>query len=236
MYHALSQALLSLILPVQNQADHISRILVSYIETLDEMIESFELIPVVNASTDESEKIIRAMAEQDERIRPQVTPERGWGRAVRLGLEAARGEVLCYTNAARTQADELAVVIRHYLEHPDCVVKATRGARASFSRRLGSQLFNSECRLLFGLTVRDLNGTPKVFARRYREPFALKDDGDLLDLELLIRCQEHGVPVLEVPITSTQRHGGLSSTKLATAYGLLSGAVRVWQEEIRKNA
>ncbi len=218
--------MISIVLPVQDQAGHIGRILESYLSALEEVGE-FELIPVLNASTDASEAIIRALAERDPRVRPQATPERGWGRAVRLGLAAARGEVLCYTNSARTHADDLALMIRRHCDEPSAVVKATRVVRENLPRRLGSASYNLECRLLFGLTVCDVNGTPKVFRRELLDRFGLADNGDCLDLELLAKCRRHGVPVVEVPITATQRHGGVSSTKIRTALGLWTGALKL---------
>jgi hypothetical protein len=44
-------------------------------------------------------------------------------------------------------------------------VKANRKIRDHWSRRLGSLLYNLECRALFDLSVWDVNGTPKVFPR-----------------------------------------------------------------------
>ncbi len=92
----------------------------------------------------------------------------GWGRAVAAGLAAARGDLLCYTNSARTAAAGSA---RCYcstrLHIPDVVIKANRKSRENWRRRAGSMLFNLECRVLFDLSSSDINGTPKVFPRRF---------------------------------------------------------------------
>jgi hypothetical protein len=53
------------------------------------------------------------------------------GLAVRAGLRAARGDLLCYTNCARTSAADLEQLIRQAMERPGAVVKATRRVRDS---------------------------------------------------------------------------------------------------------
>ena len=50
---------------------------------------------------------------------------------------------------------------------PSVVLKANRRIRESRRRRLGSLLYNIECRALFDLSVWDINGTPKIFPRSF---------------------------------------------------------------------
>ena len=47
------------------------------------------------------------------------------------------------------------------------VIKASRKIRENWKRRLGSLLYNLECRALFDLPYWDINGTPKVFGRHF---------------------------------------------------------------------
>ena len=74
-----------------------------------------------------------------------------------------------------------------------------------------------------------MNGTPKVFPRSFDRLLALTRDDDLIDLEFLAVCRREGYPVLEVPIFSGKRHGGDSTTRLASALRLYSGAYRMWR-------
>ena len=56
--------------------------------------------------------------------------------------------------------------------YPNVVVKANRKIREHWTRRLGSLLYNLECRALFDLSNWDVNGTPKVFPRALRRAAA----------------------------------------------------------------
>jgi hypothetical protein len=90
--------------------------------------------------------------------------------------------------------------------------------------------------MLFDLPYWDINGTPKVFERAHAELFRLSRDDDLVDLEFAIRCRRAGYPVVEVPILSTMRHGGRSTTGIRSAAKLYRGAVMLWRKGNGKEA
>ena len=94
-------------------------------------------------------------------------------------------------------------------------------------RRIGSVLYNVECRTLFDLPVWDVNGTPKVFSRDVAGQLNLQEDGDLIDLEFIVRCTQLGVQILEVPIVSAVRHGGESTTNYYSAVRMYWGAFKM---------
>jgi len=219
--------LLSLILPVRNQADHIGPVVESCGQSLAELPVAYEIIVVVNGSTDRSEEVCRELARRDDRVRVLTTPTSGWGRAVRIGLDASNGDLICYANSARTPADELARLLRHALSSGDAVVKAKRKRRGNLTRRLGALLFNLQCRVLFDLATWDVNGTPKIFPRRFERLLDLACDDDLIDAEFYLVCRRHGYPIIEVPIVSVRRHGGRSSTTWGSAIRMYRGAFRL---------
>jgi len=216
---------LSVILPVHNQQDHIGRILTDYLSMLETLGQTFEIVCVVNASSDDSARICRELAAQDKPLRIVETDEAGWGRSVRRGLREAQGSVLCYTNSSRTTAEELRLTLELQMNHPESAVKARRTVRQGFLRRIGSGLYNLESRVLFRIRSRDINGTPKVFSRSMTTLMNLQEDGDLIDLEFAVRARRAGIPVVEAPIAQTQRAGGRSTTNWKTARGLLLGAL-----------
>jgi hypothetical protein len=111
--------------------------------------------------------------------------------------------------------------------HDDCVVKANRKIRENWRRRLGSLLYNLECRFLFDLAYWDINGTPKVFPRSFAPLMNLQQNGDLIDLEFNALCRRQDYQVLEVPIFSTTRHSGRSTTNWRSAYRMYRGAVQL---------
>lgn len=114
--------------------------------------------------------------------------------------------------------------------HDDCVVKANRKIRENWKRRLGSLLYNLECRYLFDLAYWDINGTPKVFPRSFAPLMNLRQNGDLIDLEFNVVCRRQDYQVLEVPVFSTTRRSGRNTTNWRSAYRMYKGAVQLKQE------
>lgn len=221
----MSYHLASVVLPVYNQADHIEIVLLEYLNVLSRLAFPTEILPVINGvRRDNSLEICQALQQKDHRIRTLCIDQGGWGRAVRYGLKQAGGDLICYTNSARTTAKDLILMLLYGSVHDDCVVKANRKIRENWRRRFGSLLYNLECRTLFDLAYWDINGTPKVFPRRFAPLMELQEDSDLIDLEFNAICRRLDYQVLEVPIFSKTRHSGRSTTTWRSAYRMYVGA------------
>lgn len=224
----MTDSLISIILPVYNQADHIGLIVEEYETALARIPYPHECILIVNACRDSSLEVCRSLEQLYSSVRVEHSERGGWGLAVKLGLKAARGDLLCYTNSARTSPQDLTLMLLYARANPGVVVKANRKVRESWKRRIGSLLYNLECRTLFDLSYWDINGTPKVFPRSFGKLLTLMRDDDLIDAEFNIICRQEGYPMLEVPIFSTRRHGGSSTTRYASALKLYLGALHMW--------
>jgi glycosyltransferase involved in cell wall biosynthesis len=225
--------LTSVVMPVHNQADHIESVVQSHLDALTPLQRPFEFVLVTNNCTDDSPAICSGLAARDGRVKHLDIPEGGWGRAVRHGLGAAEGDVIGYTNTARTTPEMLVLAVLYASVYPGAVLKANRRIRDSLFRRFGSVLYNLECRALFDLAVWDVNGTPKLFPRAFEKLLELSRDDDLIDLEFAAICREAGYPVIELPILATVRYGGSSTTNVRSALRLYVGAVRLRRERRR---
>lgn len=218
----------SIILPVHNQADHIGFVVERYKDALSKIAVAHELILVVNGCSDDSLETCHELQKKYEALKVIHSEQDGWGRAIKLGLKEAQGDMICYTNSARTTAPELRQAILYALDNPDVVIKANRKFRYNPVRMLGSYLFNFECRFLFDLTVWDVNGTPKVFPKKFDNLCQLSRDDNLIDLEFNFICKMQNYPMLEVPIFSSKRYNGRSTTGWRSALRMYMGAVAMW--------
>jgi glycosyltransferase involved in cell wall biosynthesis len=217
--------MLSLALPCRDQADHIARVLGLYANALADV--EHELLVVPNGCTDGTEAVLASVARETSRVRVVPCAGTGWGRAVRTGLATARGDIVAFTNSARTQPTTLREVLDVYRAHAPCLAKARRLRRGAPLRSAGSALYNAEARFLYGLSVGDVNGTPKVLSRELWERLAPAADGDLLDLELVVKATRLGIPIVELPAEGFARFGGRSRTRLGSAWRMYAGAVRL---------
>ena len=226
----MSVNLISIVLPVHNQSDHVESLIENYISCLRSIPVPFEIILVVNNSRDNSLTICQNLAHRHTFIRTIHSEAGGWGLAVRLGLETARGDLLCYTNSARTRPEDLLLFVLYGISNPQVVIKANRKLRDNWRRRLGSLLYNIEVRFLFDLPYWDINGTPKVFPRSCDQLLQLQENGDLIDAEFNAICRQLNYPMIEVPLVAIGRRGGKSTTNYASAIGMYVGAIRLWKK------
>jgi glycosyltransferase involved in cell wall biosynthesis len=201
-----------------------------YLAALDNLGRPYEILVVTNGCTDSSVAVARRLADDRPEVRTLDLAAPGWGRAVNAGLREARGDTLCYTNCARTTPEMLTLLLIYERAYPQVVLKANRKIRDNWRRRLGSLIYNLECRALFDLAMWDINGTPKVFPRTFGKLLELSRDDDLIDLEFASVCSREGYPVLEVPLLATQRHGGRSTTSYSSALRMYVGAYRLRRE------
>ncbi|MGQ0553288.1 MAG: glycosyltransferase family 2 protein [Planctomycetota bacterium] len=220
-------ALLSVVLPCRNQADHIAAVLERYRAPLEGRGRPYELVVVPNACTDRTADVVRALAQRWEAVRVIESQRGGWGLAVKLGLAAARGTTLCYTNSARTDPLQLVRLLETYESRQPCLAKVRRVRRGVLARELGSWLYNLEGRTLLGIGARDVNGTPKILSRDVWQRVQLTEEGDLIDMELLAKVSRLGLPVVELEVEGFTRHGGRSSTNLRSALNMYLGALRL---------
>jgi glycosyltransferase involved in cell wall biosynthesis len=222
---------LSIILPVHNDADYLEGVVGSYVPVLERLGRNYEILLVTNACTDRSVSLCADLAGESPNIVHLDLPAGGWGRAVRTGVRQSTGTTICYTNLARTSAQVLGLLLAYNLAFPDVVVKASRKIRDNWRRRLGSLIYNLECRALFDLAVWDINGTPKVFPRTFTGLLELTRDDDLVDAEFVSICRREAYPVVDVPVISTPRHGGRSTTRYKSALRMYFGALELRRAE-----
>lgn len=223
----LTASSVSVVLPVHRQADHIVGVVERLHGAAASISSAVQMILVVNGPDDGSYARCEEVAASLDGVCVIRVAESGWGRAVRAGLAESTGQLLCFSNSARTSPADLRTALGLGLLNEGHAVKATRRSRDSLVRRSASAAYNLEARALFGLASWDINGTPKVFPRSFTPLLALREPGDLLDLEWLVACRRHDLPLLEFPVTSVRRHGGVSTTKLRSAVGMYAGAVRL---------
>ena len=221
----MTDAAISIVLPVGEPEEALEGVLRSYVEVLAALGRGWEILLVPHGRSG-SEASYERLSAIGDGIRV-CEPAGGWGAAVRAGLNASAGEVLCYTNWQRTSAAALSEMLDLALRNPDLVLRANRRTRDRRIGRLGSLVFNIECRLLLQIPAWDVNGTPKVFPRAFNRLLELKREDDLFDAEFALVCERAGYPVVEVPIDAALLSLGPSGPDYRAALRMYLGVARL---------
>ena len=213
----------SVILPVYNQSQDIERIIKEYPEKLDKLNIPWELIFIVNGSKDDSYVKLSYYIKAFPNVHVYNLDIPGWGHSVKFGISKSTGQYICYTNSARTDIEDLILIMKYALINENIVIKANRIIRDSFIRKLGSTIYNLEFRLLFRIPVWDVNATPKVISAKIIREFDLQEDSDLIDAELIVKCMKMNKHFIEVPVVNTKRFHGRSTTNVISAIRMYFG-------------
>jgi dolichyl-phosphate beta-glucosyltransferase len=201
---------LTVVLPCYNEAERLPRTLRSLLAHLSGVPGEVEVLVVDDGSTDATVAAVEAIAGADARVRLLcLSSNRGKGAAVRVGMLAAEGELIVFTDADGSYGPgELDRIIRALAEAPVAI-----GARVATSgpltRRVASRVFSLAIRVLVGLPFADTQSGLKGFRRpAAREIFGqARLDGFAFDVEALLLAGRLGLDVVEVGVQAIERRG-----------------------------
>jgi SAM-dependent methyltransferase len=168
-----------------------------------------ELIFVDDGSTDASRSLLDPAPREDVRL---IVHERntGKGGAVRTGLEAATGDVLCIQDAdLEYDPADLPRLLQPILDGDYEVVYGSRfkGSAAGlyFSHRVANRLLNLMVNVAFNRYLSDVYTGYKVFTRHALEGLALTSRSFTVEMELTAHFLRKGLVIFEVPISYRAR-------------------------------
>lgn len=199
---------LSLVIPAYNEARRLPRSLDRILEFFQTFPHSYEIIIAENGSTDGTLELARSYAARHSQIRVLHTPLRGKGRAVRMGMLAARGAYRFLADADLSMPIE---ELPRFLppQGPDAdIVIASREAPGAvrynepWHRHLIGRAFNLMVQALALPGIRDSQCGFKSFRGPVAEDLfsCQRLTGMAFDVEVLFIARMRGYRIVELPI------------------------------------
>jgi dolichyl-phosphate beta-glucosyltransferase len=223
-------ASLSLVIPAYEEEDRLPALL----ETLGSSaaaavecagMELIETLIVDDGSTDRTRGMLEGVEAGEARIEPVLDFEqnRGKGAAFATGVERARGDYVLLADVdLSTPLDELPKLTAAIDAGADVAIgsRAVSGAlveRGPRHRKLLGGAFNGTVRLLTGLRLRDTQNGFKLFPTAAAKRLLAEQTclGFAFDVELLMRADQAGLKIAEVPIRYV--HDERSSVRVGSA-------------------
>ena len=161
---------LSVVIPVHNEQGCIEKVADSLIQELERGLIEYEIIIVNDNSTDFTARVLEALAVRQERLKIFTSsPPKGFGRAIRTGLEHVSGDVVVISMG--DGSDDPRDVIRYYrkiLEGYDCVFgsRFMKGSRVTGYPKIKlilNRLGNALIQVLFLLNYNDVSNAFKAY-------------------------------------------------------------------------
>lgn len=202
---------LSVVVPMYNEASRMRKSLPKLLAYLAAQPYSYEVIAVDDGSADGTaalaEELLAGVPEH--RVIP-TTPNRGKGHALRVGMPAARGEFVLFTDAdLSTPPDEMEKFWPWCEQGYDVVIGSRKMAGAVLLRRqpwwrerLG-KIFTWLSDRLATRNISDVTCGFKVFSRQAAHDLFRRGrlDDFSFDAEILFLAQRRGYRIKEVPVT-----------------------------------
>jgi glycosyltransferase involved in cell wall biosynthesis len=206
---------LSVVLPMRNEEDYVHRAVAAAGEGAALVGDDYEILIVDDASTDRTRERAAALAAGDPRIRLLALPHRrGLGGSLRTGYAAATRPLVLYSDADLPfdfQEVPRAVRLLEYQEAD--VLSAYRFDRTSegLVRTVYTFAYSALVRALFGLRLRDVNFSFKLFRRSLLERIELRSEGSFIDAEFLVRARNAGARIIQMGVDYFPRSRGRST-------------------------
>lgn len=213
-------ASLSVIIPAYNEAARLEKTLRAVVDYLSQNSPDGEVIVVDDGSSDQTAGLARQVFQDSKDLRTSVISYKsnlGKGRAVRLGLLAARSEVALFSDAdLSTPITEAPKLVEPIVNGQSDVTFGSRaldrrliGVHQSWRREQGGRVFNLVVRLATGLPFWDTQCGFKAFRMSVCRPLieAATVDRFGFDVELLYLAFRAGLNLKEIPVRWDHNEG-----------------------------
>jgi glycosyltransferase involved in cell wall biosynthesis len=206
-------ARLSYFFPAHNEEANVRELVEEALGTLPSLAEAFEIIVVNDGSRDATGAIADELAAaHPDVVRAVHHPTNlGYGAALLSGFQAARHELVAFTDGDRQfRVADLGRLTARLAEpdRPDVVVGYRIKRADPLIRTIYARLYRFANRVWFGLKVRDVDCACKLFRRAALDGIAVESGGAFLSAELLIKLRAAGRTIVEVGVPHHPRTAG----------------------------
>ncbi len=219
----------SLVIPAYNEAAVISQALNEAVGALADITTTFEVIVVDDGSRDDTAAIVEQFAALHPQVRLLRQPcNMGYGAALRTGFQAARLDLVAFTDAdCQFHIEDLDYLIA-LAERFDVVSGYRIDRKDSSLRRFCSWGYNTLVQLLIGSPVRDIDCALKVFRRESLLKILPETNEFFANTEMFSKARELDLQIVDVGVRHRVRAAGSSKVRLTDVPRTLDALLPYW--------
>ncbi|MDP8212331.1 MAG: glycosyltransferase family 2 protein [Candidatus Zapsychrus exili] len=222
---------LSIVVPAYNESKNLKLLIPQLDTTLSTLNQEYEIIIVDNASIDDTQETLSILKSRFPRIVGIFEEKKRFGNAILAGLGHARGEVIGYIHADnQMEAMDIVHIYQKLCQENLDLCKATRMDRHDgVVRWIISKVYNFLFRIMFNVRLLDINGSPKLFTRKFFEQANISSRDWFIDPEIIIKAGRMRVLMGEVEIHTNPREYGSSQVRAVTVLEFLKNMFHYWR-------
>jgi len=221
---------LSIVLPAYNEEGNIERAVREALAGAVKAEATCEVVVVNDGSRDGTARVLRKLeVELGPNLRVVDHPANlGYGAALRDGFRATRGELVFYTDSDNQfDLGELRDFMP-LMKDNDVVLGYRVDRQDPWLRRFVSGGFNRLSSLAFGMRVRDLNCSFKLFKGDLIRALPLDTPDFFIDTELVARIHRGGYRYVQRGVRHYPRTAGKSTVRPSDVPRTLVSLARMW--------
>lgn len=229
---------LTVIFPTYNEEANVVASVEGVREILRTRHRDFEVVVVDDGSTDRTAELADGLAAKYVEVKT-IHHDRNYklGRTLRTGFAAATKDIVFYTDA------DLPIDFRDINRGVDLLLRdgadAVTGYRLdrgeSWWRMIYSAVYNWLINAVFGLGVKDVNFSYKIFTKKAIQRITPTSEGSFIDAELLARAKLADMRVVQMGVHYFPRRAGHSTlASPGVIVKILAEMSRFWWNVWRK--
>jgi glycosyltransferase involved in cell wall biosynthesis len=197
---------LTIVMPCLNEAETLAQCIEKAREGIERSGVRGEILVADNGSKDDSVVIAEELGARIVHVR-----KRGYGNALRAGIEAASGKWILMGDADESyDYSETDRFVRKLQEGFELVAgcrlprgggKVLPGAMPFIHRWVGNPLFSRMAQHMFAAPIHDVYCGLRGFTRKLYDRLDLQCEGMEFATEMIIKASLHGARITEIPIT-----------------------------------
>jgi glycosyltransferase involved in cell wall biosynthesis len=203
---------LSIFFPAYNDSGTIASLVIAALRTARKLTPDHEVIVVNDGSADGTAEILDELARTYSEVRVvHHEKNRGYGGALRSGFASATRELVFYTDGdAQYDPAEMEVLWRRFGADVDLVNGYKISRSDPMHRIVIGRIYHHTVKLLFGLTVRDVDCDFRMMRRSIFDTVHLEKNSGVICLEMMKKITDGGYRIAEVPVHHYHRAYGKS--------------------------
>jgi glycosyltransferase involved in cell wall biosynthesis len=214
---------ISAFVPAYNEADNIAEVVDRLHSAMESVARKHEVIVVLfEGTTDGTDRVLAGLEKEDELLRVVVQPasHRGYGVALRLGIEAARYRYIFYTDADNQFDPAEIVKLAPLMQGADLVSGIRADRQDPLARKITAKVYNKIMDVALGTKLQDVDCAFKLFRKSMFEGMNLTSNTGLIDPEIVARARADGRLIMEVPVTHFARTAGEAHFEADARFGI----------------
>jgi len=205
---------ISAFFPAYNEESSIASLLGAADEVMRRVANRYELIVVLyDGSTDNTKNIVEGIMKSNSAVRLVIQPKdrKGYGVALRLGINNSRYDYIFYTDADN-QCDVRGIEkLLPLMDGADIASAYRQNRNDQLMRRVAARVYNALVNVMFLANIKDIDCPLKIYRKGIFNDIKVECDTGMADAEILMKAMKHGYRIAQVGIDHAERKGGSSA-------------------------